>query len=78
MHPLRPRRRTMRFWRPGPEPASSKLSKGRRSTSRRLNRFSPLEAWRAEPVLSPLHKIPTLRPWLATREAQMPAMHAAV
>ena len=81
MHPTRTRRnrrRTARSWRKSREPARSVLTKGRRSTSRRQNRFSPLAAWRPEPELSPLHKIPTLRPWLATRDTAMEhGAHAA-
>ena len=80
MHPTRPRRkrrRNARSWRKSSEPARSVLTKGRRSTSRRPNRFSPLETWRPEPKLSPLHKIPTLRSWLAIRDAATEPMHGA-
>jgi len=80
MHPIRPRRKSHRIartWRKSPEPARSVLTKGRRPASRRPNRFSPLEAWRPEPELSPLHRIPTLRPWLATRDAAIEPMHDA-
>jgi hypothetical protein len=66
-----PRHKRGRTWRAGPEPGRSVLTKGRRSASRRASRFSPLPPWRPEPELSPLHKIPTLRPWLAAR-AKMP------
>ena len=47
MHPTRTRRnrrRTARSWRKSREPARSVLTKGRPSTSRRQNRFSPLAA----------------------------------
>lgn len=47
MHPTRTRRnrrRTARSWRKSREPARSVLTKGRRSASRRQNRFSPLAA----------------------------------
>jgi hypothetical protein len=66
-----PRRDRARTWRAGSHPGRSVLSKGRRSKSRRASRFSPLPPWRPEPELSPLHKIPTLRAWLAAR-ARMP------
>lgn len=50
--------------RPGAAPP-----RGGRTASRR---------WRPEPELSPLHKIPTLRPWLATRDTAMEhGAHAA-
>jgi hypothetical protein len=62
-----PRQKRSRTWRAGREPGRSVLTKGRRSTSRRATRFSPLRPWRPEPELSPLHKIPTLRAWLAAR-----------
>jgi|GEM_PF-3032011 len=79
MHPIPPyptrfrhkrRTRPSRVWRKSPEPGRSRLTKGRRSASRRPGRFSPLAIWRPEPDLSPLHKIPTLLPWLARRAAQ--------
>jgi len=74
----RPRHnRAVRTWRAGPGPARSALSKGRRSASRRTTRFSPLQPWQPEPELSPLHKIPTLRPWLAARAEMTPDMHGA-
>lgn len=66
-----PRKKRGRTWRAGPHPGRSVLTKGRRSASRRIERFSPLRPWRPEPELSPLHKIPSLRAWLAAR-ARMP------
>jgi hypothetical protein len=47
------------------------LTKGRRSTSRARNQFSPLEPPREKPEPSPLYQIPTLRPWLAARELML-------
>jgi hypothetical protein len=72
----RPRRKLSRrtappSWRPGSEPARSVLTRGRRSTSRRAERFSPLQPWRPEPELSPLQKIPTLAAWLAAQAEMM-------
>lgn len=82
MNPIRSRRarrpRPARLWRKGPEPTRSTLSKGRRSTSRRPGRFSPLHVWRPEPELSPLHKIPTLLPWFAKRDAHEEMARTAV
>jgi len=75
----RPRRnRPPRSWRPGKEPARSVLTKGRRSASRRADRFSPLQPCRPEPKLSPLQKIPTLAAWLAARAETTRDMRRAV
>jgi hypothetical protein len=71
MPPRRKRNRAGRSWRRGSEPSRSVLTRGRRSTSRARNRFSPLEPLQEKLEPSPLYQIPTLRPWLAARERML-------
>lgn len=75
MAPRRKRKGAARSWRKGQSPERSVLTKGRRTSSRRPDRFSPLHLPPKQVQPSPLEQIPTLRPWLAARET-LAAAHA--